>query len=80
MRALEIHALNGEKDIDPTPARKLVEHSGYCGGKRTLKSAEEAAKPWPAGTTHHPGRLFNVLTSPNSKGDPLRASDRCVTA
>jgi len=35
MRASEIHALNGEKDIDPTAARKLIEHGGYCGGRKS---------------------------------------------
>ncbi len=48
MRTLEIHALNGEKAIDPTSARKLIEHCGYWRRNQELKGAKEAAKPWTA--------------------------------
>ncbi len=41
MTVLEIHALNGETDIDPTPARKLIEHGRLLRRKEDLKGAEE---------------------------------------
>ncbi len=56
MKALEIRAPNGEKEIDPSPARKLIEHGGYWPRNEELKGAEEAAKPWPADTRHGASR------------------------